>query len=390
MRIALFSWESLYSIKIGGVGIHAFNIAASLAEIGHEVHIFTRQKAGQNFSDTISGVFIHRLPWDNSDNFLQEVKAFNNTLVYYFTEISSNAGKFDIIHCHDWLTFNAGLRLKNDAKIIATFHTTEWGRSGNWPESAQAKHISQIEKETVEKADHIIAVSYEVRRELELLYHAPDWKLEVIHYGVSLPEIYSDEKKQQQKQEKLHLPGNARIILFVGSLNQKKGLDILLNTTKEVISENNNAVYFIAGTGDMQGRVEGLTSEFPGRVLHYPQVSTSKMQNIYQCADIVAIPYRYDPFGIVTLTAWSFATPVISTGKGATAEIIYPDVNGIKSTENDLSSDLLPLLNKTEHLKWLGNNARITVETAFTWKKVAEKTYSIYKKAIKEQQKIKS
>lgn len=388
MKIALFAWESIYGIRIGGVGIHVFNNAVSMTEAGHEVHLFTRQGTGQNFEDTISGVYFHRLPWNNNDDFLQEVKAFNNTLVYYFTEISSNIGRFDIIHCYDWLTFNAGIRLKNDARIVATFHTTEWGRSGNWPESAQAKHISRIEKEAIDQADHIIAVSFEVRREIELLYHAPDWKLEVIHYGVALPQLPDDKTVNRIREDRLHLQTDSQIILFVGSLNHKKGLDVLLDSTAGIISDNPHAVFIIAGRGDMEGRIEGLCNEFPGRIIHYPQTDTRTMQDLYQCADIVAIPYRYDPFGIVTLTAWSYGKPVIFTGKGATSEIIYPEVNGIKSAEKSLHSDLLSLLEQPEQISWLGKNARVTVETAFTWKKVAEKTVSIYRKALAQKHKV--
>jgi hypothetical protein len=38
MRIALISWESLYSICVGGVGAHVTELAASLERKGHEVN----------------------------------------------------------------------------------------------------------------------------------------------------------------------------------------------------------------------------------------------------------------------------------------------------------------------------------------------------------------
>ena len=43
MRIALFSWETLHSIAVGGVGVHVSELAAALARRKHQVHVFTRR-----------------------------------------------------------------------------------------------------------------------------------------------------------------------------------------------------------------------------------------------------------------------------------------------------------------------------------------------------------
>ena len=43
VRVALFSWETLHSIAVGGVGVHVTELAAGLRRRGHEVHVFTRQ-----------------------------------------------------------------------------------------------------------------------------------------------------------------------------------------------------------------------------------------------------------------------------------------------------------------------------------------------------------
>ena len=42
MRIALFAWDSLDSIFVGGAGIHVSELGRALAALGHEVHLFTR------------------------------------------------------------------------------------------------------------------------------------------------------------------------------------------------------------------------------------------------------------------------------------------------------------------------------------------------------------
>ena len=380
MRIAIFSWESLYAIKIGGVGIHVFNLARSLQHLGNEVHIFTRQGEKLSLKDTVEGIYIHRLPCNHGDNFFNEVKSFNNTLVYYYTEISSNVGNFDILHCHDWLTFDAGLRLKDEVKLVATFHTTELGRSGQWPETSIAKEISSLENSMVCNCKRLIAISYEVRRELELLYKIPDWKTEVIYNGIDIEKARYTSQTPSTIRSELNISKASKIILYIGSFSYKKGTDILLSTCSKVLNNCNDAVYVFFGRGEMNGRVEATCRDHPNRIIALDSKEQVKLQQLYKEAYIVATPFRSDPFAAITLTAWAASKPVISLDRGASSEIIYNDVNGIISSEEALAENIVKLLQNPEHVKWLGNNAKVTVETAFTWEEVAKSTEKLYKK----------
>ncbi len=380
MRIAIFSWESLYAIKIGGVGIHVFNLARSLQHLGNEVHIFTRQGEKLSLKDMVEGIYIHRLPCNHGENFFNEVKSFNNTLVYYYTEISSNIGNFDILHCHDWLTFDAGLRLKDEVKLVATFHTTELGRSGQWPESGIAKEISNLEKTMINNSQRLIAISYEVRRELELLYKIPDWKTKVIYNGIDIEKVRFTSQKPNTIRSELNISKASKIILYVGSFNHKKGTDILLSTCSKVLTNCNDAVYVLFGNGEMGGRVEAICRDHPNRIIAVDSQEQAMLQQLYKEAYIVVAPFRSDPFAAITLTAWAASKPVISLDKGASSEIIYNDVNGIISTEKLFAENIEKLLQAPDSVKWLGNNAKATVETAFTWNEVAKNTEKLYKK----------
>ena len=68
MRIAMFSWESMHSINIGGVGNHVTELSAGLERKGHEVHVFTRQGQGQTHYELIQGVHYHRCPFQLNSN----------------------------------------------------------------------------------------------------------------------------------------------------------------------------------------------------------------------------------------------------------------------------------------------------------------------------------
>ncbi|MBE0517357.1 MAG: glycosyltransferase [Methanophagales archaeon] len=89
MRIALFSWESLHSIAVGGVAPHVTELAAALQRAGNEVHVFTRMGNGQQHSEAIAGVQYHRCPYDWNPNFMMEMNTMCRSFAYHFFQIEN-------------------------------------------------------------------------------------------------------------------------------------------------------------------------------------------------------------------------------------------------------------------------------------------------------------
>ena len=76
MRIAMFSWESMHSISIGGIALHVTELACALERKGHEVHIFTRMgRADHAMYERIHGVHYHRCPFSPNPDFVEEVNS---------------------------------------------------------------------------------------------------------------------------------------------------------------------------------------------------------------------------------------------------------------------------------------------------------------------------
>ena len=115
MRIAIFSWESLHSVTVGGVGVHATELAAGLQRRGHEVHVFVRLGENQNTYDVVDGVHYHRCPIDLHPDFVTEMNNMSNSFVYFMRQTESYQGAyFDIVHGHDWLCAKGIVQAKND------------------------------------------------------------------------------------------------------------------------------------------------------------------------------------------------------------------------------------------------------------------------------------
>lgn len=383
MNIAIFSWEAQYAITIGGVSAHVTGLSTALAAAGNEVHLFTRASAEYSGTALIAGVYYHYCPYRHEDDFFAEVNAFNQSLYFYFTQTEKEIGGFAIIHCNDWLTFIAGVKLKCENKarrFIATFHTTEWGRSECWPEHGVARQIADVEKSAVANANAVIMISYEIRRQVNILYHAPEWKSRVIYYGVHCLPQRQVELDAKTARQHFHLAENTPIALFVGSLNQRKGADILLSQLASIFSAAPNAKFIIAGNGELLQQYQQFAHEnnHAEKIVFITEPTRILLAQVYCAADVVVIPYRYDPFGMVALSAFTAAKPIIVCGHGAASEFVYHEVNGFKADENNFAKYTAQLLNDRDQAKWLGQNARATADSAFNWQVIAEQTLAAY------------
>src|SRR5690606_27124012 len=93
---------------------------------------------------------------------------------------------FDIIHAHDWMTVPAALNARriSGKPFVLHVHSLEYDRSGENVNPA----ILAIEREGLDRADRIIAVSHRTKRMIEELYGTDPGKIAVVYNAVSRAE----------------------------------------------------------------------------------------------------------------------------------------------------------------------------------------------------------
>ncbi|MFI5383862.1 MAG: glycogen/starch synthase, partial [Methanosarcina thermophila] len=109
-RIGMFSWESLYSIRVGGISPHVSELSEALAAEGHEVHLFTRNR--ENKDELINGVYYHKIACDQSGGIVEQMDRMCDGMYCRFIEVRESAGEFDVLHGHDWHPVNVLCRIK--------------------------------------------------------------------------------------------------------------------------------------------------------------------------------------------------------------------------------------------------------------------------------------
>lgn len=384
MRIAFFSWESEYSVHVGGISVHVTELAHALERKGHEVHVFTRLgKPDHPPYERIYGVHYHRCPFASHPDFLEEINNMCRSFVEAFFATEDHVGKFDVIHGHDWLTANAMSWIKEGRghRSVLTKHSTEYGRCGNNFFGGNSERIRQIEWHGTYCADHVIAVSRALKEELKWIYNVPEDKIDVIYNGITY--FNYDGWIDPGAVKKMYGVGPLDpMVLFVGRMVYQKGPDLLVEAIPYILKYHPNAKFVFAGDGEMRCSVEDKARQtgvsHATRFLGH--MNGWRLKDLFKATDCVCVPSRNEPFGIVILEAWSAGKPVVASVNGGPSEIVWHEVNGLKIYANpeSIAWGIGTLFSDFEDARWMGQNGRVAVETVFSWDVIADEVLAVY------------
>ncbi|MBN2482847.1 MAG: glycosyltransferase family 4 protein [Candidatus Omnitrophica bacterium] len=384
MKVALFAWESLHSITVGGIAFHITELAAALARKGHEIHVFTRVgDPGQPWYECIHGVHYHRCPYSFHSDFIEETNNMCRSFVDAFFQTENHIGRFDIVHAHDWLTANAldWIKKGRGHKGVFTLHSTEYGRCGNNFFNGNSERIRHHEWLGTYCADRVIAVSKSLKNEAQWMYHVPDGKIDVIYNGISYWN-YDGWIDPAAVRTMYGIGPMDPMVLFVGRIVYQKGPDLLIEAIPHILKYYPHAKFVFVGDGEMRRSVEERAGQlgvshatrFPGFLNGW------RLADLYKACDCVCVPSRNEPFGIVLLEAWSSGKPVVACDSGGPSEIIWHEVNGLKTYihPDSIAWGLGTLFSDFEYGRWMGRNGRVAVETVFSWDTIADQALIVY------------
>jgi len=376
MKIAMIGWE-YPPFKAGGLATHCYGLTHSLADKGIKVDFYMPKTKKSANSDKQNLQIIevgetNVFPYDRPDvkeicgNFYEAVYYYNNLVVSKVEENIKTKGKYDAIHCHDWLTMKAGITLKQkwNIPLILTIHSTEYDRSG-WIYPNQ--WFIDIEKEGMEKADKIIAVSHFTKKIITEKYGINPDKISVVHNAVyPIPEGHKRE-----------------IVLFLGRLTIQKGAEFFLKAAQKVKDYEPDAKFLIAGTGDMLPRLisQAIDMGISDRVIFTGRLTDEEVKHIYGISSVYVMPSVSEPFGISALEAISAGTPTIASKTAGITETFNNCLKVDFWDTDEMANKIISLLRYNPLHKTLAKEGKQEVEL-FTWDRVANKTIDVYSGVI--------
>jgi len=385
LRIGMFSWESLHSVRVGGISPHVTELAETLAGMGHEVHVFTRSGWYRDY-DKINGVHYQRCAHDESGNIVHQMDKMCDTMFERFGKVKKDFGDFDVLHGHDWHPVTALNRIKAryDRPYVLTLHSTEWGRNGNqyggWDE---AREISHREWLGGYESAGVIVTSEQFKEEVQYNYQIPDHKMSIIPNGIFPGKIEKEvDPGEVKKQFGIH--PYAPVVLFTGRMSYQKGADMLVRAVPHVLHNHWDTHFVFIGEGGMRRYCEHLSWEIGVQnACHFlGYAPTDVLVDWTNACDMACVPSRNEPFGIVVLEAWDASKPVIATDAVHLVDNFSNGIVGYRSPESIAWGIKYAMGGLDSSTKQMGKNGKKLVGTKYNWKNIAKNTLEAYKNIV--------
>jgi len=280
-------------------------------------------------------------------------------------ELSANK-EFDIIHAHDWPTFQAAIELKHEMHkpLVLHVHSLETDRAGE----KTRNEIYAIEKMAMEEADKVIAVSEYTKGEIIYHYGIDEKKIEVAHNGAE--EIERSLSKKS---------ANEKWVAFVGRITFQKGPQFLVETARKLIRVYPNVRFIIAGSGDLfPSLVHEVARLRLGKYFSFTGfLSHEKIKDLLASSDAYFMPSVSEPFGLSAIEAVQQGTASVISKRSGAGEVLNHSLRADFWDTDRFANYLYAILKYPKLKRTIESRSREEVGL-LTWNRTTEKIMDVY------------
>lgn len=388
----------------GGIPTFTRDLAESLSSLGHIVHVIA-QSPDIDRVDFENGVWVHRLLSRESVRSDEAIRAAIPERIWNWSATAldevrriSRFRTVDVVEAPIWDCQGAAFLFDGTWPLITSLHTTlrfwmdsnpMYANDSGWMRDFGSPMLA-LEQRLMESSVAVRANSAAIMTAIESVYPMKFdlARTRIIPHG--MPHANFSEKSDSSP------PAGEVIVLFVGRLEKRKGIDTLLLAIPLVLAECPEARFRILGDDTLpadngkpykktffaspDAALCGNRIQFGGRV------SQEVLDSAYRECDIFVAPSRFESFGLVFLEAMREAKPVVGCRAGGMPEVISDEDNGLLVEPEDfrgLARVLIRLVKSCELRKTMGNRGRARFEEKFTSRRMAQESIPLYQLAMK-------
>jgi glycosyltransferase involved in cell wall biosynthesis len=267
--------------------------------------------------------------------------------------------------------------------LVVTFHGSDATATDVRHVRAPYGHRRYLARRKVlrDGATLFLAVSQFIRKKL-LEQGFPAEKVAVHYIGIDTT-LFSPRKFEDP---------NESIVLFVGRLHERKGVEFLIRAMAEVQKENPAAELVLIGDGPLRGALERQAKDSLQRVKFLGARTAEVVREWLDRASVFSAPSvktasgEEEAFGMVFAEAQAMAKPVVSFRSGGIAEAVQHGETGLLSEERDcraLAQNLSLLLKNAGLRRQFGMAGRERVLRLFDLNAQTSKLETIYEEVLK-------
>lgn len=340
MKILMLGWE-LPPHNSGGLGVACYQLCKHLALKGVDIEFVLPYAASHNinFMKLVPALPITALEFINlagAYNTSCDICKSSSCEHAYPADLRGRQQRYgdfveqyvqinqpDIIHMHDWLTFEAGMRAKQltGKPLVAHVHATEFDRSG---EHLGNPLVHDIEYNGLVMADRIIAVSQFTKDVIVKGYDIPADKIEVVHNSIDQDEVdkTATESTYVYLSEMKKL--GYKVVVSLGRLTVQKGVRYLLQAARRVLDMNDKVIFLIIGAGELRDELLEQAADLgiAQNVIFTGFLRGKRWRDAYAIGDMFVMPSVSEPFGITALEAAGYGNALILSKQSGICEVL--------------------------------------------------------------------
>jgi glycosyltransferase involved in cell wall biosynthesis len=235
---------------------------------------------------------------------------------------------------------------------------------------------SQRKLSAVKRADHIICISENTRKDLIELFGVSPEKTNTIHLGFSLI--------QHCPEPDFRLPTERPYILYVGARSCHKNFDGLLAVfaQSDLLRKEAAIIAFGGGSFSAQEHLRIRELGIDSKQVLPVSGNDSILEQLYRNAVVFVYPSLYEGFGIPPLEAMSFDCPVICSNTSSIPEVVgdaalFFDPSNSESIRDRIEAMFTSPAQREELIERGRNRIR-----QFSWETCANETLAVYRKVV--------
>jgi glycosyltransferase involved in cell wall biosynthesis len=236
--------------------------------------------------------------------------------------------RIDVVNVHyphDNYVYFAICRRLLPIKLVTSVH----GRDAFYRERPFERY-SRPFRQLVHASDLIILPSDSYRR--KFLDGFPEMQDRTIFIHNSVDTVRFTSRTQNTRQK-----GASRYVLCVAELQDYKAIDVLLHAARPLLERDPSLLLKLAGNGPQREELASLalTLGIEKQTVFLGTQNASEIVSLLHGAELMVLPSRMEPFGIVLLEAMACTVPVVATRAGGIPEIVEHEVSGLLVEPDD-------------------------------------------------------
>ena len=411
LRIAFVAYRG--NMESGGQGIYLWHLARELAHAGHQVEVFV----GPPYPDPMPWARVHRVPnremwakWFTRDyagmlgerhrtevlsplnfyelaasrlGFLPEPFAFSCRAFAAMSRAARGGARWDLVHDVQCLGYGLLGLLALGLPVVTTVHhpltvdrRASFIRDENLVEAVGTAQFYPIGMQAfvARRLDRVLTSSETSARQIVNDFGVPPERVANVWNGLDTDYFHPDESVARSE---------AEVVCVGRASDPNKGIRTLLEALARLpakvrltLVDNDHPDNDIFKWARHNGVDDRLT--VTGRV------PRDELRHLYRRATVVAVPSRFEGFGLPAVEAMACGAPVVACHAGALPEVLRVAGGGVVVPRDDpdaLARGIERVLAAPDR-EAMGRRAREGVMRSFSWPRVAAATEAVYRDVL--------